>query len=643
MTLINFERISKSYGLQICYESISGEITHGDKIALIGQNGSGKTTFLKALVGKDSPDEGKISFSKHLKIAYLTQTPQLHNDNTVFQEAMHAFDDVKTIEQRLNEIADRLSDANLEQDEMEKILEETAALQTIFEMRGGYDIEYRVESVLMGLGYTKNDLQKNVQILSGGEQARVELAKLLLMEPDVLFLDEPTNHLDIEGIHWLESYLTEKFKGAFLVVSHDRYFLDRVTEKTWELEKGKIEVFTGNYTRSRELKAAKYKELAHRYKQQQKKIEKEEEFIRRFMAGQRTNEAKGRLKRLERFKLNEAIDRPVADSRTFRLNLKMRKQLGAQIIEAHDITMKYGSKVLFENLNFELMPGEIFGVCGPNGTGKTTLLRLIMEQEEPVSGFIKIGGSVEYEVLMQQTIFPDSEETIYEHLHNFRPKFHDKEIRDILGAFLFSSDDIDKKIGIISGGEKKRIELIKLLLQEANVLFLDEPTNHLDIHSREVIENALFDFPGTILIISHDRYLLDKLVSRILWLEGGESRIFDGNYSQMLSTKGIEQKKTLEITREKRKLKHQNSKTINNINDTKKKTKKVKFKGSITELESRINFLHQEIKRLENELASAEVYQKHDIFISYIDDYEACKTELASLEIEWVKRLDILS
>jgi ATP-binding cassette subfamily F protein 3 len=409
------------------------------------------------------------------------------------------------------------------------LLDRYARLQDQHERMGGYDYEHQTNRTLGGLGFRDSDFNLKVGVLSGGQKSRAALAKLLLEDPDLLLLDEPTNHLDIKAIEWLENFLNTEYRGAVIIVSHDRYFLDRVARKTVELRDNKLKEYSGNYTRYLEIRRAEKLTQEREYKKQQRYIAHEEDFIRRNMAGQRTREAQGRQKLLDRL---ERVEKPETADKTLKLRFTPEVRGGNDILQCRDLGKRYGDKQIFEDLNLEVYRRDVVGIIGPNGVGKTTLFRMILGNEKPTSGELKIGHNLHFGYYDQELAELNRDTTVIDEIWALRPTQKQGEIRSFLGRFLFSEDEVFKWIGDLSGGEQSRVMLTKLLLENANVLLLDEPTNHLDIPSREVLEEALAEYPATIFMISHDRYFLNKLINKLLVFENGTAKLFVGTYAE---------------------------------------------------------------------------------------------------------------
>ena len=423
----------------------------------------------------------------------------------------------------------------METEEAPNLLAVYARIQEQHEQLGGYDYEHEINRILGGLGFSEPDFNLPIRVLSGGQKSRATLAKLLLEKPDLLLFDEPTNHLDINGIEWLENYLNIEYDGAVLVVSHDRYFLDKVVRKVWELEEHKIKIYRGNYSKYVETKRVEQLVTERAFKKQQAFVEHEEDFIRRNIAGQRTREAQGRQKKLDRL---ERIEKPKPDAPTLNLSFIPETRGGNDILRCQNVGKAFGDKVIFRDMNFEVYRRDVIGIIGANGTGKTTLFRMILGDEAPTEGEMWVGPTLKFGYYAQELegLNPDNE--IIDEIWALRPKHTHGEIRSFLSKFLFSGDDVFKRIGNLSGGEQSRVLLAKLLLANANVLLLDEPTNHLDIPAREALEAALAEYPATLFIISHDRYLLNNLATKLLIFDGkpeGTAELFEGNYAEYVA------------------------------------------------------------------------------------------------------------
>ena len=527
MSLIRLENVTKLYDPELILDDISVSIAHGDRIGLIGRNGTGKTTLIKIINGMLSNFKGKVVSAKGLRIGYLSQEPELARDCTLRQEMLKVFEKRRSLEDKMLLLAEEM-----ETQEAPHILAEYARIQEQHELLGGYDYEHQVNRILSGLGFTELDFNLPIGVLSGGQKSRATLAKLLLEKPDLLLFDEPTNHLDIKGIEWLENYLNIEYNGAVLVVSHDRYFLDKVVRKMWELEEHKIKIYRGNYSKYVETKNVEQLVGERAFKKQKAFIEHEEEFIRLNIAGQRTREAQGRRKKLGRL---ERAEKPKSDAPTLRLNFTPETRGGNDILRCKNVGKTFGDKAIFKNLDFEVYRRDIVGIIGANGTGKTTLFRMILGEESATEGEMWVGPTLKLGYYTQELegLNPDNE--IIDEISELRPQQTQGEIRSFLGKFLFSGDDVFKRIGNLSGGEQSRVSLAKLLLANANVLLLDEPTNHLDIPAREALEAALAEYPATLFIISHDRYLLNNLATKLLIFDGtlgGTADLFEGNYAE---------------------------------------------------------------------------------------------------------------
>ncbi len=525
MSLIRLENITKLYDPELILDGISVSIEHADRIGLIGRNGTGKTTLIKIINGMISNFKGKVVTARGSRIGYLSQEPELARGCTLRQEMLKVFEKRRALEDKMLLLAEEM-----ETRESADLLTQYARIQEHHEQLGGYDYEHQINRILGGLGFEELDFNLPIGVLSGGQKSRATLAKLLLEQPDLLLFDEPTNHLDISGIQWLESYLNTEYTGAVLVVSHDRYFLDKVVRKVWELEAHKIKIYRGNYSKYVETKRVEQLAGDRAFKKQQAFIAHEEEFIRLNIAGQRTREAQGRRKKLARL---ERLEKPKREAPTFQLDFSPEARGGDDILRCEDVGKTFGDKAIFQGLNFEVYRRDVIGIIGANGTGKTTLFRMILGEEPPTDGKIWVGPTLKFGYYTQELegINPDNQ--IIDEIWALRPQQTQEEIRSFLGKFLFSGDEVFKRIGNLSGGEQSRVLLAKLLLANANVLLLDEPTNHLDIPAREALEVALAEYPATLFIISHDRYLLSNLATKLLIFDGdpgGSASLFEGNY-----------------------------------------------------------------------------------------------------------------
>ena len=531
MSILMAERLAKSYDPQDIFWDVTCSVARGDRIALVGRNGTGKTTLLRILVGLEQPSSGRVHRAKGLAIGYLPQGATLTGEGTLWQAMMAAFADLRALEARLHRLEVKMADP----DQAGDALEAYAPLRDEFELKGGYTYQDRTKHVLMGLGFPPAEHDMLLSHLSGGQQTRAYLARLLLESPDLLLLDEPTNHLDLQAIEWLENHLNS-WEGTVVLVAHDRYFMDRVVHKVWELAFGELEVYSGNYSHYVQQRAERHERRIKDYEAQQAFIAKEEDYIRRYMAGQRSRQAKGRLKRLERFKRDEMIDRPV-EERTISLRFHRPLRSGEKVVWSQDLVVGYEpEQPLFRSPDLDLRRGECVALLGPNGSGKTTFLKTVLGEIEPLAGYARLGASLKIGYFAQVHADLDPDRTALDTILEVR-NLPLGEARSFLARFLLTGDDVFKRIAELSGGERSRVALARLVLQRANFLLLDEPTNHLDIPSQEVLEEVLDEFSGTILLVTHDRYLVDNLATQ-LWIirpESGSLEVFEGTWAEYVA------------------------------------------------------------------------------------------------------------
>lgn len=523
MALLAAEDLMHRYGDKIVFEKVSVRVHQGDRIGLVGLNGSGKSTLLRILAGLQAPTAGHVTRARSVRVGYLAQEPHLDSSATLFDEMLKVFERLREQEREIQRLEQELARATLD----ESLLRRYDEVLEDFQRGGGYEYQSRIHQVLVGVGFTPNDEQKPIAHLSGGQRARAALARLLLEEPEVLLLDEPTNHLDIEALEWLEEYLSH-WKGAFIIVSHDRYFLDKLVHKIWELELGRLYEYPGNYSHYRALRQERLERQWKLYEEQQELIKKTEEFIRRNIAGGdfRASQAQARQKMLERLEL---IPKPIVPKK-IHLWMEVKRSSGERVLRARDLVIGYPGVPLFRCKNLLLQRGERVALIGPNGSGKSTFLKTLAGELRPLAGTLEWGHNVEIAYFRQsQTDLDILDKTVLEVVTSHTDKTI-SEARSFLGRFLFSGDDVFKKVSELSGGERSRLALAMLALLGGNLLLLDEPTNHLDIDSREVLQEAMHEYKGTILLVSHDRYLIQAIATQIWEIANGELKIYRGDY-----------------------------------------------------------------------------------------------------------------
>lgn len=545
MALLSAVHLSKSYGAEDIFSDISFSIPHHARIGLVGPNGVGKTTLLRLLIQEEEASGGTIQRARGIQVGYLPQEAQLNAAHSLWQECLQVFSALLARQKELTRLEAQMSQPDL----AEQTLETYGRLQQEFEHLGGYTFETRIRMTLTGLGFQSADLQRPITQLSGGQRTRALLARLLLEEPDLLLLDEPTNHLDIAAVEWLESYLKD-WPGAVLIVSHDRYFLDQVVTTIFEMSPA-MEVYRGNYSAYLTQRSERYTRRLTEYQNQQEFIEKEEDYIRRNIAGQNTRQAQGRRKRLERM-LEETRLAPPKQSRNIHFRLQAGGRSGDLVLRTYGLAIGYADegKPLFQVPDLLLERTECAALLGPNGAGKTTFLKTILGQIPPYDGESELGSSLKIGYFAQAHEDLHLNWTLIEEINAVVPKMLPAEIRDYLAKFLFTGDDVFKQVSLLSGGERGRLALACLALKGSNLLLLDEPTNHLDLPSQELLQSILADFQGTILLVSHDRYLIDALATQVWEVRPDEKRltVFDGTYSEFKAARQAEAATRLEIS-----------------------------------------------------------------------------------------------
>lgn len=631
MTVLQSQNISKSYGHKVILEKASIQINEGQRVGLVGPNGSGKSTLLKILAGALKHDAGQISMAKNARIEYLAQDGGLESTNSIWEEALTVFSGLMEMEKKLRQL-----ELAIEQDagkssaiDNEKLLEEYADLSGEFSHKGGYTYQASARSVLFGLKFNQVGLDFPVSNLSGGQKTRLALAKILLAGPDMMMLDEPTNYLDIETLSWLAQHL-QTYPGAILVVSHDRQFLDELVNVIYEIQQGSTSRYVGNYTKFIEQKKAKTLQLEKEFEKQQEEIARTQEFINKnLVRASTTGRAQSRRRTLEKMTL---LEKPV-HLREAKFSFNIERPSGREVLAARDLIIGYPGKTLSKKITFQLERGERVALVGPNGVGKSTLLKTIYGLLRPLKGYCSIGTHVSMGYYRQEQAVPDSHRQVLDDLWDRYKAMDEKDIRTVLGNFLFSGDDVYKSTGDLSGGERARLSLAKLMLKKANFLLLDEPTNHLDIYSKEVLEDALGDFPGTLLFVSHDRYFINKLATSVLELSPGGITIFQGNYDEYVNRKKMAQ--TPETgnlaTVEPRKAEAKN----NYMQEKELKRQEEKKLKTIADLEADIEKAEQNISSLQKEIFSPEICDNYNLLMEKNNRIEDLKSKLMEYYTQW--------
>lgn len=635
--LFKLTDIFKSYGGNEILKGVSFQINPFEKVGLVGRNGAGKTTAFRIITGEESPDSGTVSKSKGLKIGLLEQHIDFTENETVHTAALSAFKKLHDIEARMRHL-----ELLMVEDSSHEVLEEYAELQTEFEREGGFEYTAKAESILLGLNFTKEDWNLDTDKLSGGQKNRLGMVRLLLSDADLLLLDEPTNHLDVQTVEWLEDYLTN-YERAYVIISHDRYFLDKTCTKIVEIENGNAYAYTGNYSKYVVDSELQKEQRQREYENQQAYIKKTEAFVRKNLAGQKTKQAKSRRNMLQRMDKLEAVAK---DDRSGNFDLKTVERTGTNVLSVEDLAIGYPELTLGKNIDFLLHRGECMGVIGGNGTGKTTFLKTILGDIREVSGKMLWGTKVNLGYYSQQLEELDKNNDLIAEMRKINPLAESGELRSFLAQFLFVGEDVFKRIGDLSGGEKGRISLAKLIYSKANVLILDEPTNHLDIPSREALEQALSVYDGTIITVSHDRYFLDRVATQIFSFEEHSSiEIYNGNYSQYHDWKETNVgrgEKEAESTLSVGDVPIQKSKTedVKPTTNNLSKNEIQKVQKQIDVIEEDIPNLEEELKNLTFQMSQPDIISDHRKFQELTKNYSRKENELRKIYSEWEDLLE---
>ena len=532
MIILQANKIERSFAGEVLFDNINLQVDERDRIALVGKNGAGKSTLLKILVGEEEPTSGEINKKKDISLSYLAQDSRFESENTIYDEMLHVFDDLRRTEKQLRQMELEMGEKSGE--DLDKLMSDYDRLSENFRQAGGFTYEADIRAILNGFKFDESMWQMKIVELSGGQNTRLALAKMLLERPNLLVLDEPTNHLDIETIAWLENYLVN-YSGALIIVSHDRYFLDKVATITLDLTKHSLDRYVGNYSRFVELKEQKLATEAKNYEKQQKEIAALEDFVNRnLVRASTTKRAQSRRKQLEKM---ERLDKPEAGKKSANMTFQSEKTSGNIVLTVENAAIGYDGEILSEPINLDLRKMNAVAIVGPNGIGKSTFIKSIVDQIPFIKGEKRFGANVEVGYYDQTQSKLTASNTVLDELWNDFKLTSEVEIRNRLGAFLFSGDDVKKSVGMLSGGEKARLLLAKLSMENNNFLILDEPTNHLDIDSKEVLENALIDFDGTLLFVSHDRYFINRVATHVLELSENGSTLYLGDYDYYVDKK----------------------------------------------------------------------------------------------------------
>lgn len=631
--ILNATNISKSFGSNEIIKDANFLVNEHEKVAIVGVNGAGKTTLLKILTGEEHADSGNVILAKDAKLGYLRQINNVDSTLSIIDELYTVIEHILNMEKRMLEMQEQMQ--HLSGEALEELYSSYTALTHSYELMDGYAAKSKVIGILKGLGFDENDFDRKINTLSGGQKTRVFLAKLLLEEPDIILLDEPTNHLDLRSIEWLESYLLN-YKGAVIIVSHDRYFLDKIVSKVIDIENAEVQMYSGNYSdfsaKKQMLLDAKMKE----YLNQQQEIKHQEAVItklKQFNREKSIKRAESRQKQLEKI---ERVEAPKTHIENMRLSLDISKESGKDVLTVHDLSKSFDEKYLFSNINFEIKRGERVAIIGDNGTGKTTLLKIINGLLTPDTGEVIYGSNVSIAYYDQEHQVLHMDKTLFDEISDTYPEMNNTQIRNILAAFLFIGEDVYKKIGDLSGGERGRVSLVKLMLSKANFLLLDEPTNHLDILSKDVLESALNSFPGTICYVSHDRYFINKTATRILDLTGNRLLNYIGNYDYYiekreavegaanLSNNNIEEKPT-EISDSKQEW----------IENKTAQAQKKKVTNALNKCEKEIEKLEEKLTLIDEEFADPEISSNVGKLMELQKEKTALEEKLEKLMNEW--------
>ncbi|HGQ2564148.1 TPA: ABC-F family ATP-binding cassette domain-containing protein [Streptococcus pneumoniae] len=588
MIILQANKIERSFAGEVLFDNINLQVDERDRIALVGKNGAGKSTLLKILVGEEEPTSGEINKKKDISLSYLAQDSRFESENTIYDEMLHVFDDLRRTDKQLRQMELEMGEKSGE--DLDKLMSDYDRLSENFRQAGGFTYEADIRAILNGFKFDESMWQMKIAELSGGQNTRLALAKMLLEKPNLLVLDEPTNHLDIETISWLENYLVN-YSGALIIVSHDRYFLDKVATITLDLTKHSLDRYVGNYSRFVELKEQKLATEAKNYEKQQKEIAALEDFVNRnLVRASTTKRAQSRRKQLEKM---ERLDKPEAGKKAANMTFQSEKTSGNVVLTVENTAIGYDGEVLSQPINLDLRKMNAVAIVGPNGIGKSTFIKSIVDQIPFIKGEKRFGANVEvgYYDQTQSKLTPSN--TVLDELWNDFKLTPEVEIRNRLGAFLFSGDDVKKSVGMLSGGEKARLLLAKLYMENNNFLILDEPTNHLDIDSKEVLENALIDFDGTLLFVSHDRYFINRVATHVLELSENGSTLYLGDYDYY-----VEKKATAEMSQTEEASTSNQAKEASPVNDYQAQKESQK---EVRKLMRQIESLEAEIEELESQ------------------------------------------